>query len=167
MQTKIKVTDASANRMFALIYGPKYPVQILVTSTLSQASIAREKLLSGERFSAVAATMSIDPSAIRGGNVAPISPADPLWPSSVREQIQTLQIGECSPPILIEDRWLLIAVTGQPTKQTVAIADVQEEMQQLSRLAMEQLEMDRLSERLQSTTKSNIIDPDVKQALQQ
>ena len=167
VQTKIKVTDASANRMFALIHGPKYPVQILVTSTLNKASIARGKLLSGERFSAVAATMSIDPSAIRGGNVAPISPADPLWPSSVREQIQTLQIGECSPPILIEDRWLLIAVTGQPTKQTVALADVQEEMQQLSRLAMEQLEMDRLSERLQSTAKSNIIDPDVKQALQQ
>ena len=69
--------------------------------------------------------------------------------------------------MLIEDRWLLITVTGQPTKQTVAIADVQEEMQQLSRLAMEQLEMDRLSERLQSTAKSNIIDPDVKQALQQ
>jgi len=167
VQPKIEVTEASVNRMFALMHGPKYPIQILVTSTLAQAAEARDKIQSGERFTTVAASMSIDPSAIQGGVVAPISPADPLWPTSVREQIQTLDVGDCSPPMLIEDRWLLVTLTNPPTLQTVALLDVIEEMQQLSRLAMEQLEMDRLSKRFRSTTKSNIIDPVLKQALQQ
>ncbi len=166
IQQKINVTEASILRMFALIHGPKFPVQIIVTSTLDQASLALKKIRSGERFTTVAATMSIDPSAVRGGIVDPISPGDPLWPTSVRELIQKLDVGECSPPILIEDRWLLITVTDLPTLQVVTLPDVREEMQQLSRLAMEQLEMDQLSKRLRSTTKSNIIDPNIKRALQ-
>jgi parvulin-like peptidyl-prolyl isomerase len=167
VQPKINVTEASVYRMYSLIHGPKFPVQLIVTSTLEQASQARKKIQDGELFTTVAATMSIDPSAVRGGLVVPISPADPLWPNSIRELIQTLDIGVCSPPVLIEDRWVIITVTGQPSTQTVPLRDVRQEMQQLSRLAMEQLEMDRLSKRLRTTAKSNIIDPYMKRALQQ
>jgi parvulin-like peptidyl-prolyl isomerase len=167
VQPKIKVTDASVLRMFALIHGPKFPVQIIVTSTLEQASQARQKIRDGERFSTVAATLSIDPSAMRGGVVAPISPADPLWPTSIRELIQTLDIGTCSPPVLIEDRWVIITVIDHPITQTVDLSDVRDEMKKLSRLAMEQLEMDQLSKRLRTTMKSNIIDLELKRALNQ
>lgn len=166
VQQNINITDASVQRMFALLHGPKFPVQILVTSTLDQASQARRNIQDGESFATVAQRISIDPSSPMGGVVAPISPADPLWPTSVRELIQTLEVGDCSPPILIEDRWLLITVTDPPTVQTVHLADVREEMEQLSRLAMEQLEMDQLSKRLRANINPNIIDPTLKRASQ-
>jgi parvulin-like peptidyl-prolyl isomerase len=165
VQPKIKVTEASIKRMYALIYGPQYPSQIIVTSTLEEASEAIQRIHDGELFSTLAATVSIDQSAIRGGTVAPISPADPLWPTSVRDLIQSLPIGKCSSPILINDRWLLIVVTEKPSQQTVKLSEVRDELQMLSKLAMEQLEIDKLSSLLRSKIRSTIIDLNVKKAM--
>ena len=151
--------------MYALIYGPQYPSQIIVTSTLEEASEAVQRIHNGELFSTLAATVSIDQSAIRGGTVAPISPADPLWPTSVRDLIQSLPIGKCSSPILINDRWLLIVVTEKPSQQTVKLSEVRDELQMLSKLAMEQLEIDKLSSLLRSKIRPTIIDLNVKKAM--
>jgi len=165
IREKVTVTEGSMKRMFALVHGQKYPAKIIVTSTLKEASEALKKIQAGELFSTVAATMSIDRSAIGGGEVPPISSADPLWPSSVRAVIQQLPVGDCSAPILIDDRWLLITVTGQPTTESVTFDQVEPEMQRLSRLAMEQLEIDRLTKTLFTNLRSTIIDKSLKRAL--
>ena len=88
-------------------------------------------------------------------------------PTSIRELIQTLEIGVCSPPVLIENRWVMIKVLDHPITQTVDLSEVRKEMHKLSRLAMEQLEMDQLSNRLRDTKRSTIIDLDMKRALKQ
>ena len=165
IRSNVEVTQSSTQRMFALIHGKKYPAKIIVTSTLEEVSEALNKINSGELFSTVAATMSIDTSAVRGGEVSPISSADPLWPSSVREVIQKLSVGECSTPILINERWLIITLTGQPIEESASFVQVMHEMQNLSRLAMEQLEIDRLSKVLLTNIRSTIIDQSLKRAL--
>lgn len=166
VQPNIVVTDDSINRMYSLIHGPKYPAKIIVTSTLEEASDAIQRITDGESFSAVAATISIDQSASRGGYINPISLADPLWPTGVREIIGSMRIGECSSPILIKDRWMIITKTGNPTSTTAKLPEVRQEMRTLSTLAMEQLEMERLSESLLSRISSTILDPHIQRAIQ-
>ena len=165
VQPKIVVTDNSINRMFALIHGPKYPAKIIVTSTLEEASIAKQRIIDGESFSVVAATISIDQSATQGGFINPISLADPLWPTAVREVIGSMTIGECSAPILIKDRWMIVTITGSPAPASVNLSEVRQEMRTLSKLAMEQLEMERLSESLLSRFSTTILDPHIQRAM--
>ena len=166
VQPNVVVTDASIDRMFALIHGPKYPTKIIVTPTLEQASNAITRIKEGESFSEVAATMSIDQSAMRGGIVDPISPADPLWPTAIRELIQNNPIGECSSPILIKDRWIIITVVDQPTATTVKREEVRQEIHQLSKLTLERLEMDKLTLALKAKIGFTLIDPLLKRAVQ-
>ncbi|MDP7008622.1 MAG: hypothetical protein QGI78_03525 [Phycisphaerales bacterium] len=165
IQQNVTITEDSIHRMFALIHGPRYPTRIIVTSTLEEATTATNKINEGIPFSTIAATHSIDQSSANGGVVEPISPVDPAWPSSVRERIQSLPIGQCSEPILIGDRWILVTVTSAPSKPTAILSDVEGKMELLSRLAIEQLEMEKLSNSLQENIRATIIDTTLKRTL--
>ncbi len=166
VQKNISVSDESIERMFAVIYGPKYPTKIIVTSTRTEASKAIDRINNGESFSEIAATMSIDQSAIRGGLVEAISLADPAWPSAIRELLPTLQVGDCSPPTLVGDRWVVVTMTAPPTTVDTKFKEVESEMRKLSRRAKERLAMEQLAIQLVRKNPSTVLDYDLKKISQ-
>lgn len=74
----------------------------IVTLTLQDAYTARERLASGEPFSAVATDMSRDPTARKGGDRGWITPDDVLCPK-VAETVFRMQAGEISDPVQCEN----------------------------------------------------------------
>jgi parvulin-like peptidyl-prolyl isomerase len=75
---------------------------------LDRCAKARMRLDAGEPFGEVAADMSTDRSAARGGLVLPVSRLDPSWPSSFRQTLWSLQKGKVSSPVLIDNAYVFI-----------------------------------------------------------
>jgi hypothetical protein len=151
--------------MFSIIYGPSYPTQIIVVSTLDEANDVVTSLKNGTTFSDVATHVSIDSSALTGGRIDPISVADPIWPSPIREMVSTIEINSISNPIFIGDRWVVLKVTGEPIKSNTTFDEVKAEMEHLAKLAQERLLMDNLSKSLSETNQIKVFDQDLQRIL--
>ena len=158
----IAINKDAVRRMFEIVHGPKYPARIIVLTTLGESNDAIVRMQNGEVFSEVALDVSIDPSAALGGRVNPISTADPVWPSSIREALTSTQIGELSDPIYIGDRWVILTVTGEPSKATVSFQDVEPAMQRLAKLAQERLQMQKIAQKITDSTVVKIFDKHLK-----
>lgn|GEM_PF-2008785 len=161
----VVTSDDSVKRMFEIVYGPRYPTSVIVTATLEQANSIHSALQSGASFQELAEANSIDPSATRGGRVNPISGADPLWPSSIREQVQHIAIGSYSSPVFIGDRWVILSVTEEPILSHKTFEQVEKEVTHLAILAQERFLMEALLEKLQIQTQIDYFDKDLQRVL--
>lgn len=74
----------------------------IVALTLEDAYRARERLAAGERFQAVAADLSHDPTSKEGGDRGWIAPDDVLCPN-VADAVFALELGEVSDPVQCEN----------------------------------------------------------------
>jgi hypothetical protein len=74
-------------------------------------------------------------------------------------------MGEISTPILVDDRWVIVQITGAPIISDVAYEDVEPEILRLSKLAQERFLMEQLSSSLIEKQSLTIFDDDVKRAL--
>ena len=83
----------------------------IVALTLEDAYRARERLASGERFTAVAADMSHDPTAEKGGDRGWVTPDDVLT-SCVSEVVFTMEMGEVSDPVECGDHFHVFYAAG-------------------------------------------------------
>ena len=161
----VKVSDDATRRMFSIIHGVSYPASVIVVPTLEQATEIKSKLLAGESFSTIAIDSSIDSSASRGGTVDPISVADPVWPSAIRDVVPNLVQGEISNPILIDNKWVVVTVTGTPINSAVEFKDVEPEMRRLAKLAQERFLMSQLATSLVEQHAPTLFDDDLKRVL--
>ena len=146
---EVHITEDSVKRMYEIIHGAAIPTRIIVTTTHTEASEIFTQLQSGASFFELATKFSIDSSATRGGLVDPIPLADPLWPTSIREALPEIGIGEFSNPIFIGDRWIIVQVTGPTIISGISLEQAKSEMQQLTKLAQERFLMESLAESLQ------------------
>ncbi len=165
IQTHIEVNDDAVRRMYAIIHGNTYPTRIIVLSTLEEANEVKKKLVDGTSFSDIAIEYSIDSSASRGGRVNAISPADPAWPSPIREAVSLIEVDSVSDPILIGDRWVIVKVTDKPITSNILFDDVEPEMRRLATLAQERFYMEELAQELTQENTLKIIDPDARRIL--
>jgi parvulin-like peptidyl-prolyl isomerase len=165
ISSDVRVTESAKRRMFSIIYGVSYPARIIVVPSLDLATEITTKLDGGESFQTTAIEFSIDSSGDRGGSVNPINTADPVWPSAIRDVLPTLRMGEISTPILVDDRWVIVQITGAPIISDVAYEDVEPEILRLSKLAQERFLMEQLSSSLIEKQSLTIFDDDVKRAL--
>jgi foldase protein PrsA len=161
----VRVTESAKRRMFVIMYGVSYPARIIVVPSLDLATDITSKLVGGASFLTAAIEYSIDSSGDRGGSVNPINVADPVWPSAIRDVLPNLETNEISTPILVDDKWVIIQVTGVPIISEVAFKDVEPEMFRLSKLAQERFLMEQLSLSLIEKHTLTIFDDDVKRAL--
>jgi hypothetical protein len=161
IQDKITLSDEAVLRMYSIVYGPKYPTQIIVLSTLEEANKVVKRLHQGDHFSDVAIDVSIDPSASSGGHVNSISTSDPIWPAPIREVVSKIEINSISNPIFIGDRWVVLKLSDSPTSSTVAFEEVEAEMIQLARIAQERFFMEDLAETLLQESNIKIMDKDL------
>ena len=104
----VTVDDADVKTAYAVRYGPKVRVRVIVVPTQRQAGELRSKLQPGTpeaprphlalEFADAAAKFSTDPSAARGGSLPPMSLEDPTYPAAARDALRPLQPGQVTRP---------------------------------------------------------------------
>ncbi|MEE2912762.1 MAG: peptidylprolyl isomerase [Planctomycetota bacterium] len=161
----VVVTESAKKKLFSIVYGASYPARIIVVSSLQEATEIISILNDGASFKTMAIKHSIDSSSSQGGYVNPINVADPIWPTAIRDILGNLKTDEFSSPILINDKWAIIKVTGKPTISDVKYEDVKTEILQLSKLALERLLMEQLSLSLIEKHSVTLFDENIKRAL--
>ena len=120
VQDDVKVTPDAIEAVIDAQHGARRQCRVMALSNLDSCAKARMRLDAGEPFGEVAADMSTDRSAARGGLVLPVSRLDPSWPSSFRQTLWSLQKGKVSSPVLIDNGYVFIRfedeIAGDPEK---------------------------------------------------
>jgi len=98
----VTLNESIIRQTYELRYGPRIPARIIVVDTVDDAAQVLDRLDAGEPFGEVAALLSTDQSASRGGLLEPISPADPTYPATIRDTLRTLDPGARSNPVALE-----------------------------------------------------------------
>lgn len=104
----ISISEANIDHARELRFGERRRARLIVTPTANAATQALARLNNGEDFSTLAAEVSNDRSADRGGILEPINPADPEYPSAIRSALRSLQPGAISQPIAIEQGFAIL-----------------------------------------------------------
>lgn len=155
---KVNVTEQSIRNMHELVHGPKRQPRIMVLPNLETAQAAINLMNSGVSFGDVAVEMSTDSSAARGGLLEPISNADPAYPEAIRQTLWTLNPGEVSGPVLIDDRYAVVMLVRRVAGTGVRLEDAKTSLERLVRIQQERLLMDQLARSLMSQTQVTVFD---------
>jgi len=160
---EVVITPEDVRQAYEIRHGERRRVRLIVTATDRKAAEALARVRPGpgrepEPFGEVAAELSVDPSALRGGVVEPISPLDPTYPAAVRQAIAGLAVGQVSDPIAIENGFVIARLEEvlPPTGRTYdeVAADIEAEI----RLVRERVLMDRLAARLLAASPVIVMD---------
>ena len=138
--------------------GPKRVARIIAVENLEDARDARTRIAAGDDFAEVAAEISLDASAPRGGILSPVSRLDPVWPQSFREALFNLEPDQLSNPIAVDDRFLLLRLEREEAASGVTMEQGRDDALSIARMATERLLMDRLARRLVDESEIEVLD---------
>lgn len=155
---EITITDDTIRQAYDTAHGPRRIARLIVVSDIATAEKVRTRLNAGEPFSEVAAQLSIDSSAERGGLLAPIARLDPSFPPAFREVLFTIKPGENSAAILLENGYAIIQLREEISGDGVNPATTRAEDERSARRAQERVEMDRLARTLLRKARPTIFD---------
>lgn len=145
----IQVDEEAARRAYELRYGPRIEARLITVATLMESQAALDRLRAGEPFGEVAARLSTDTSAARGGIIEPVHPADASYPAALRQALIEAADGQFTGPIALEEGYAIALRTGMSAQPPAPpFESVRLEMEQESRLTQERLAMDRLARRM-------------------
>jgi foldase protein PrsA len=113
VQDQVKMTPESIDAALDAAHGPKRACRVIALPDLKACAEAKRRLDAGERFGEVAASMSNDRSAERGGLVNPVSRLDPTWPSAFRQTLWALQPGGVSAPVMLDQRYVIVRMESE------------------------------------------------------
>lgn len=157
---QVRINEASIAQAYALRYGDTFRARLVTTATAAEATRAAERIAQGEPFSRVAAEMSTDPSAARGGVIDPISPVDPAYPKAVRDTLASLAPGTVSSPISLEGTYAIVILDERlAPADPPGIEDVRPQLERDARGRQERLLMDQLARQLGSGSGIRAVDP--------
>lgn len=151
---QVSVSEAEVAQAFQMLHGEKYRIRVLVVQSQSEANRIRSEFGQGapdlsSRFGAVAAKVSIDPSAARGGLMSDaISPVDPAYPASVRDAIRTLEVGQLSPVLAVDRGFAIVLLEEKVPADGATLAAAGPAIREEVVARRERLAMDDLARRL-------------------
>lgn len=156
----VEVTPAMRAQARDLRFGPRATFRVITTTSLEDAATARERILRGDAFAEVAALLSTDASAERGGLMGPIALADPAFPQAIRDAARTLDPAEVSQTIVLDEGFAIVQLIERttPNQPNVPEADLDQLIQRDARLRQERLLMDRMARALLAEVRPDIID---------
>lgn len=163
VRDEVQVSDADVRTELSVRYGPRTRVRIIVTPAEGDAIAARTRLEAASpsdrsrRFAEEAALISFDPSASRGGEIEPLSPADANYALAVREAVAKLAPGELSPIIRLENGYALLLCEGSLAAVSPP-ADAEERARERVRLREERIAMERLARRFLQSAQVTVFD---------
>lgn len=161
---EVAVTDAAVRRAFALRYGPRYRVRLIVAPDARTAGTLRQRAAAGESFSDLATQFSTDPSAAQGGLLSPISPADPTYPQVLRNILPELEPQKPSGVVALDGGFGILWLEETVPAQPVAWDDVREALAQEVRAQAERLLMEQTARAMLQAADVLILDPALKPA---
>jgi len=167
VQGEVAVTPAAIDQAYAMRYGDRYRARLITAPTSNDAAIALQRVNGGESFEAVAAEMSTDLSAARGGLLDWISPVDPTWPSVLRDALTKLTPGQVSPVFSVENGYAIVKLEeriGQESSAAPALEMVRGELEREVRLRQERLLMSQMARRVMAETEVSVVDGKLKEA---
>lgn len=166
VQPEVLVNEASISQAYSLRHGDRFRARVISVSTANQASEALRRIRAGEDFSRVAAEVSTDASASRGGVIDPISPADPAYPQALRDTLAKMNPGEISSPIAMSQGFTIVVLDakGPPPGQSVPPnpESVRADMEREARLRQERLLMEQLARELSVGPGVRPLDPSLR-----
>lgn len=144
----VVLEDALIESAWDAMHGEKRISRVIAVEDLRAAETARRRVASGEPFGLVAAEISVDPSAVRGGRLPAVSRLDPAWPEAFRTVLFELEPGATSQPVGVDGRFLVMEVVETIPPSGTDLAEGRDEAVATARLAVESLLMERLARRL-------------------
>lgn len=154
------VSPAEIDLAIQLTYGPKKIARLIMLQNEREAAEVRRTL--GDRpsssdFARLADRRSIDPTAARGGLLAPIHLNDPAYPIAVRDALRSLQPGAVSAILpLPEGSALLYLESDQPA--TTPPDDAKARLERELLVQRERAEMDRLARSIVAESRISVLD---------
>lgn len=143
----VEVQEAQVVAAHDAAHGAKRGARVIAVPDLRAAQAVADRLAKGERFEDLAAELSTDPSAARGGLVNPMSRLDPGVPAAVREALWAIaEPGGTSPPVLVGSGYLVVRRAADVPGDGVALDAVRAEAERAVRLAQERARMDALAQ---------------------
>jgi len=159
VRDRVVVTEESIQLTYRLRYGPTYQTRLIVTTSPQSASSASQRARAGEDFGSLAAQLSTDTSAPRGGLIDPINPDDTTWPLAVRQAVTGLAVGEVSDPIVVDAGYAVVKMESINTgSASPPLSAVRAEIENLARIEAERLAMQQEADQLRSTARVEILD---------
>ncbi|MCH2160580.1 MAG: peptidylprolyl isomerase [Phycisphaerales bacterium] len=162
VSSEVEVPESLARATWDSEHGPKRVARVISVDDLGTAQEVQARLASGGDFAELAATMSLDRSAPRGGLLAPVSREDPAWPLAFRNALFETEPGVPSPPVIVDGRYLLVLVEREEPASDVTYEAGFEDAMRTARLAAERLLMDRLARRLLVERDLKVIDRSIR-----
>jgi parvulin-like peptidyl-prolyl isomerase len=155
----VEVRPEQVTAQVDAVYGPKRRARVIAVPDMRAAQKAIERLKAGEAFGDVAAEVSTDASASRGGLIAPVSRLDPAFPASFREALWSIAgVGEVSSPVLGSSGLVLVRFEGEEPAAAQPPADARAAAERAVRFAQERARMEELARDLVRGAKPTIFD---------
>ncbi len=164
VQPDLQLNDPLLRRLHRMRHGQRLQIRLIVVPTLQEAEELHARLTAGEAFDAIASTRSIDSSRDRGGLVDPISLEDPAWPAALLSELESMQAGELTDIVFLEDRFAIAQVDALIAADDIDFESTRDEMLALARLTQERLKMAELAGRLGVKPSLQVLDPTLRQA---
>ncbi len=144
------------------VHGPRRTARVIVVDDVAEAQDIRTAIENGEEFMQLATERSVDPSAPRGGLLAPISRRDPAWPEEFRAALYQLKLQELSQPLAIDGRYLLIRLESETPTSGITLEQGREDAEDIARQSIQRLMMDREARRIMERSNLTIIDKSIR-----
>ncbi len=158
VENEVLIDADAARRVYDLRYGDRISARIITTSTLQEAQEAERRLRDGEPFSEVAARMSTDASAARGGIIEPVHPSDASYPAAIRQALLGAADGRTTPPVALEQGYAILRREGVHSSGAPSFEEVEAAMEREARLVQERALMDRLARSLLESAGLTVLD---------
>lgn len=144
-------------------YGDSYRARVILTRGRADADIAARRLGDGEEFSRVAAEVSTDPSASRGGVIGAVRAGDPRYPTAVLDALGAMKPGGVSPVIPVSTGFVIVRLDGVDSGLARPPMDsVRDTLARDARRYQERLLMEQLAERLLGEPGIKVVDPSLR-----
>ena len=179
----IEPTEQDVRQAYEIKYGERVRARLILVRTFEEAGKALERVRPApgqgpaQAFGDVAAEVSVDPSAARGGLIEPVSPSDPRYPAAIRNVFAGLATGAVSDAVSVSWPGPATGADGaeRPLVQGYAIVKVEEripgagvefdrvrdDLRREIRTVRERAAMDRLARQLTagSVRSATVLDP--------
>lgn len=156
---QVEVSRAAVEQAHQLEHGPRYEARLIVTDSLVQAADVVRDARAGKSFSDLAIAHSTDPSRAQGGLIGPVSPVDPTFPKAVRTTLASLEPGQASDPVALDDGFAVLRLERIVHGDDIEMERVKEVLQIRVRRQVERMLMRRLVRAMISEADVTILDP--------
>jgi len=161
---RVVLTPESLSLATEIRFGEKRRVRIITVPSLIDAQTVLRRLERGEAFAEIAAGVSTDASAARGGLIEPLSPADPSYPAAFRQSVRALTPGQWSEPVALTGSYAIVKLEEIIPAQSVPDALNSPTIETDARAEQERILMTELARRLLNSASLNILDPTLQNA---